>query len=359
MPVKEIIQMSYLILTANITLLIFIWFNSVFTLKKKLPFLVSTLISLLMVVCNIIMYSFQGTGTHLLLLKVFTAISYAVSGAVILPFILISPVIQKKIRILLQIFASLNILLSLSSIFNGCIFRYDMQGNVSLGKLSPIPFYLSAMYLAVLFAASVIKFRLGLREESIFIMVLNVGIILAVVMNTVFDYKFLISGMAVLSTLFYYLFFTTQTLTRDALTDAFNRHSFYKDIESMKKKQMFIISMDLNGLKQINDTLGHDEGDKAILAAAESAFQLLPARFRLYRMGGDEFEILCPNCKEEEILKLTAELKASVQNKNYSIAVGYAEYQKDSDFEEIFRQADVMMYDDKLRMKRLLQEKHV
>lgn len=349
--IKDIIQMSYLIIVANVTLLLFVLFNSTLNARRRAAFLVAGATSLVMILCNIGVYLYMGTGSHLWLLRVFDAISYAVSGPVVLPFINLSSVISKRIRYLLIAFATVNAVLSVASIFTGWVFSFDAQGNFSLGPLSPIPFLLSGMYLAVLLAASFLKYRLGFRGESMFITVLSIGILAAVILNTVFKFKFLISGMAVLSSLFYYLFFTTQTLTRDALTGALNRHSFYKDTASLKKRQMFVIAMDLNGLKQINDTQGHDEGDKAILAVADCAMELLPLRCRFYRMGGDEFEILYPGAKREEVEMLAEKLKAAVQAKQYSVAIGFEEYTKGMDLDAVIREADAVMYADKARMK--------
>lgn len=348
---KNLIQFSYLTVITDITLLLFLLFNSTLAPKRKFRFLLATVISIMMVLCNAVNYMFEGTGTHLGLTKVCEAISYSISGPVILPFIFLAEVIGKRVRFWIQAAAFINILLSFTSIFTGWIFRIDSLGHVSLGPLSPFPFYCSAMYLGVLLAASLIKFRVGLRSESLFIMFLSAGIVIAVVMNIVFHYKFLISGMASLCCVFYYMFFTAQTLTRDAMTNALNRHSFYKDIQSFEKRQMFVISIDLNGLKQLNDSQGHSAGDKAIITVAETAIDLLPARCRFYRMGGDEFEILYPNTNEAEVKKLMQQLKDNVQKKGYSIAVGYGEYQRGMAFNQVFKDVDAKMYADKAQMK--------
>ena len=348
--IKEMIQMSYLIVVAGITLLIFLLNNSTLTAKRKLSFLIGVSISLMMIVCNIVVYLFSGTGQHITLMKIFSAISYSISGPVMLPFIFVTNVIKKKIRITVLCLASFNVLLSVASIFNGCIFAFDDMGNRSLGKLATVPYILSFIYIALLLVASLNKFRLGFKNESIFIFLLSICIVAATIMNAVFHFKFLISGMAVLSCTFYYMFFTTETLTRDALTGAFNRHSFYKDIENMKKRQ-FVVSMDLNGLKTINDTIGHDAGDKAILSVSESAFEVLPMKCRFYRMGGDEFEILYPNATYSDVELTANKLKEAVAKRGYSIAIGFGEYKKGMDFDNVFREVDAMMYEDKARMK--------
>lgn len=348
---KEIIQLSYIIVVADITLLFFLLFNSTLTRKRRASFILAAVIALIMVACNIVRFIFQGTGTNIGLMKVTSAISYSISGPVVLPFIFISSVIGKRVRIAVQVLAVFNMVMSISSIFNGCIFKYDEMGNLSLGWLSPLPFILSGMYVTVLFVASIIKFRLGSRHESLFIMILSVFIISAVIMNTFYGYRFLVSGMVVLSSTFYYMFFTTQTLTRDAMTGALNRHSFYKDVNFMKKKQMFIVSIDLNGLKRINDNEGHDAGDKAILAVSETAMMMLPTKCRFYRMGGDEFEILFPSATHAEVELMMNKIKNAIEKKGYSVAIGFGEYKKGMDFDEIFRAVDAMMYEDKAHMK--------
>ena len=348
---KDVIQLSYIIVVADVTLLLFLLFNSTLSPKRRACFILAAVIALVMVVCNIIRFLFQGTGTNIELMKVSSAISYSISGPVVLPFIFISSVIGKRVRITVQILAGLNAVMSFVSIFNGCIFKYDELGNLKLGWLSPMPFILSGMYVAVLFVASIIKFKLGSRHESLFIMILSVFIISAVIMNTFLGFKFLVSGMAILSSTFYYMFFTTQTLTRDAMTDALNRHSFYKDVNSLKKKQMFVVSMDLNGLKHINDTQGHDAGDKAILAVSETAMMMLPVKCRFYRMGGDEFEILFPSASHSEVELMLNKIRDAISRKGYSVAIGFGEYKRGMNFDDVFREVDAMMYEDKARMK--------
>lgn len=348
---KEVIQLSYIIVVADVTLLLFLLFNSTLSPKRRACFISAAIIALILIICNIIRFLFQGTGTNIGLMRLSSAISYSISGPVVLPFIFISSVIGKRIRVTVLLLAGLNTILSFISIYNGCIFKYDELGYLTLGWLWPVPFILSGMYVSVLFISSIIKFKLGSHHESLFIMILSIFIISAVIMNTFYGFRFLVSGMVILSATFYYMFFTTQTLTRDAMTDALNRHSFYKDILTLKKKQMFIVAMDLNGLKRINDTQGHDAGDKAILAVSECAMMMLPVKCRFYRMGGDEFEILYPSATYSEVELMLNKIRDAISRKGYSVAIGFGEYKRGMNFEEVFREVDAMMYEDKARMK--------
>ncbi|MBR5372862.1 MAG: GGDEF domain-containing protein [Oscillospiraceae bacterium] len=348
---KEMIQLSYLSIVGNVTLLIFMAFNSVLVGKRRLAFYVGALIALAMMICNIVVYTWRGTGEHIGAIWIANIVAYSISGPVILPFVFLTGVIKKRLLILLTSFAGCNMLLCMTTYFHGLVFTINAEGNLAFGSLSTLPFILTALYLSVLLVASAMKFRLGFHGEGLFILILSLCIVVATILNTFYGYKFLISGMAVLSCIFYYLFYTAQIFSRDALTRALNRHSFYKDIENMKKRQMFLISMDLNGLKEINDTRGHNEGDKAIIAVSECAFAVLPIRYRFYRMGGDEFEILCPGAEEKEIENIVKRLKDAVARKGYSVAIGYGEYNKDMNFDSVFTAVDAMMYEDKVLMK--------
>lgn len=350
----DIIQMSYIILVADLAFLLFVMFNSIFTVFQKSMFIIAGFISFLMVVCNIVTYLHEDFGYfHHGTARFFTALSYSISGPVMLPFISLSSVINRKHRNILYLFAAINAVISFMSISTGWAFYYDGTHHLHFGVLAPLSYSLSALYTMVLLIASIRKFQLGFRHECVFLIFLCCGILTGVIMNNTFGFRFLISGMAVLSCIFYYLFFTTQTLTRDALTNALNRHSFYKDVERMKKQSMFLIALDLNGLKQINDLLGHDEGDKAILAVSKSVFSVIPNKCKFYRMGGDEFEILCPNMSETEIQGIVIKLKQEVCLKGYSTAIGYGAYRKGMDFDAVFKDVDAMMYEDKARMKAL------
>ena len=81
--------------------------------------------------------------------------------------------------------------------------------------------------------------------------------------------------------------------TTDPLTGLANRRSYENDIalieHSDAKDKVIYLSFDLNGLKNTNDTLGHDAGDKLIIGAAECLLDFFGKYGHIYRFGGDEF----------------------------------------------------------------------
>lgn len=86
------------------------------------------------------------------------------------------------------------------------------------------------------------------------------------------------------------LIYTSNT---DELTKCFNRHAYETAIHSLDlHKEWIYISMDINGLKHVNDSLGHAAGDELICAAADCMKSCFQNYGNVYRIGGDEFVIM-------------------------------------------------------------------
>ena len=152
----------------------------------------------------------------------------------------------------------------------------------------------------------------------------------------------------------------------DALTGLYNRGYFEEEMERLKSSRQFpvsIITCDLDDLKQINDTLGHDVGDQAIKAAANI---LRSNVFRkedvVARIGGDEFVILLPNVDLIDNPAVRKRLEKSIIDFNEStendglyrpifISSGFAVIQSGESLMEGYKQADADMYTAKLKKK--------
>lgn len=83
------------------------------------------------------------------------------------------------------------------------------------------------------------------------------------------------------------------TSNTDELTKCFNRRAYDSDVEKLDlNTEWAYISLDLNGLKQANDTLGHSAGDELICAASNCMKFAFASYGKIYRIGGDEFVVL-------------------------------------------------------------------
>lgn len=149
----------------------------------------------------------------------------------------------------------------------------------------------------------------------------------------------------------------------DELTKVHNRSycSEYMDsLQSEHVKNYSIFSLDINNLKQTNDTYGHSAGDSLIRRAAKLLEETFHDRGIIGRMGGDEFIVIIPISDKMAIENLIEIFKEFVIEENeandsvkLSIAYGYAmsTEMENASVEEIYKLADNRMYECKRSMK--------
>lgn len=154
----------------------------------------------------------------------------------------------------------------------------------------------------------------------------------------------------------------------DSLTEAYNRHAFYSfTTHGAPEKPPFlkgcVAILDLNDLKWINDTLGHQAGDGAIRAVSRAIRSVIRADDLLFRWGGDEFLILWPHISEADArarLDKLNPLLAEVMLPGYSlpvrvsVAYGVATVEKYTSLEQAIHEADSEMYSQKQRLKQTI-----
>jgi len=114
-----------------------------------------------------------------------------------------------------------------------------------------------------------------------------------------------------------------------------------------------VIMCDINGLKQVNDTLGHEYGDAMIRVVARILeYECAPKNF-MARIGGDEFIYLLPNTKPEEVDVLIEHINLALAPRDdspfdLSVAIGAAtKFIKEENLDDIIALADSRMYENK------------
>ncbi len=149
----------------------------------------------------------------------------------------------------------------------------------------------------------------------------------------------------------------------DQLTGLKNWNAFDLDLKNMiswdRQEGMVVFSIDLDGLKQVNDNYGHQEGDRYIQEAAEILKKSAGDLAILYRVGGDEFVILGENFTQDQIDKVLERIRVNTHAANQelqikiSMAGGFAAFdpQQDRDIRETYRRADLCMYEQKKKHK--------
>lgn len=150
----------------------------------------------------------------------------------------------------------------------------------------------------------------------------------------------------------------------DSLTGLKNRAAFTADLQrrlSKKNSKIAMMLIDLDNFKQVNDTLGHSEGDKILRLAASTIQNATPTSDIAARIGGDEFVVLCSNKTEVEIRTLTTRLLHEMNNTllahpeckklGVSISVGVAFADNEDSSATLYEKADRALYKSKRKGK--------
>ena len=142
----------------------------------------------------------------------------------------------------------------------------------------------------------------------------------------------------------------------DGLTGLYNRGKFMEMKRMLFRNQdaIAILNMDLNNLKQVNDTFGHEAGDRLIRKAAESLKRIEARNVIPFRTGGDEFIVAAIHVDRDGAEKIRQAWEKALANLNEAeddlpctVACGFAFGEKRYDLEEILAEADKAMYEDK------------
>lgn len=146
----------------------------------------------------------------------------------------------------------------------------------------------------------------------------------------------------------------------DSLTKLENRAKYNSRVSSEYRNlnSIYIIFLDVNNLKKMNDTFGHEAGDSVLKRTAEEMKRLICKTIHGYRLGGDEFVLIFCNYKKKDADLILNEWKESLQPLNgpeysvqCSLAVGGAYASRPFDVDSVLKEADENMYLAKMEMK--------
>lgn len=149
----------------------------------------------------------------------------------------------------------------------------------------------------------------------------------------------------------------------DELTGLSNRRRCEETLLDLKQRAIpyAVLSLDMNFLKKVNDSLGHEKGDALLKRFAEMLMEVYGLHGTVGRMGGDEFIVILPEVTREDAENLISHMKATMLRMNVnttqlklSTAYGLAmsdEVGKDQDAHAAYRLADERMYENKRQSK--------
>ncbi len=144
----------------------------------------------------------------------------------------------------------------------------------------------------------------------------------------------------------------------DGLTGLFNRAYFEQEMQRLENGRLDpvgIISFDLDGLKLVNDALGHQAGDALLIGAARTIHACFRENDVVARIGGDEFAVLLPNSPADVVESAAQRMREAVEKHNednprvpLSISQGWAVRTDPAEsLTKVYREADYQMYREK------------
>ena len=135
---------------------------------------------------------------------------------------------------------------------------------------------------------------------------------------------------------------------KDALTKFGNRFALTEYVQQMDRTQsVAVVYCDVTGLKHVNDTQGHEAGDKLILDACECLKQVFDDSC-LFRIGGDELLAVCPNITQADADALAAQLREVTKKHSVNLAIGSVRLEAmGNDLFRAIMEAEKLMYADK------------
>lgn len=154
---------------------------------------------------------------------------------------------------------------------------------------------------------------------------------------------------------------TKKIANRDALTGVKNKYSYLDEedrlnalIKAGQAPEFAIVSLDLNDLKKVNDTQGHQAGDEYIRRCCRVICDIFK-KSPVYRVGGDEFAVVVTGDDlasiDELMVRLNDQNSNALKNGGEVVACGMSRYEGDERVADVYARADLNMYRNKKKLK--------
>jgi len=142
---------------------------------------------------------------------------------------------------------------------------------------------------------------------------------------------------------------------KDQLTQCYNRRVFELDLEheieraKRTNENFALVSFDIDFFKNINDTYGHQEGDKVLINVSSIVKRKNRKYDKLYRVGGEEFMILLPSTNLKNAIEIAQRIRVDIEKYSFDAEVvtasfGVCEYNKKDNYAQLYKRVDNLLY---------------
>lgn len=356
---QSLVQINCIPVLIIVFLFFFLKSNYIYEKELTKKFIPSVILLLALIVVDNLDYyaydTFLNTGIPDLVHRMFSMLGYDIRIILMASLVSIasSRIIGHKNTVLVTYLPSLiNVAVLIPCLFTDLFFYFKEDGTIGRGIFAYESHLLSAVYLMFLFALAFLSRKNGMSEEMGILLLCGVLSFMGFLAEFLFSLRGILIGVVALDIVFYYLHLHIDHFRFDPLTEILNRESFNADIERFGRSSIsHLMSIDLNDLKKINDTLGHNEGDTALKATAHALKRSCLPNCYIYRVGGDEFSAICLNKSDEDVREMSEKMQKAVKKAGYVCAIGYSAWETDKSFTEVYKEADDRMYDNKRALK--------
>lgn len=314
--------------------------------KADLRYFWVTLLCCVLLVIQDILESYMSTDPELR----FWRILFSVVGYILRPVaavgLLLAVLPPKRRTWIIWIPAFINVAVNLTAFFSPVAFYFDEDYGFVRGPLGYVVFVVSFFYLILILVVIMRRFYEGKRAERWLLICCDLGVMAAAVVDALLSGRHLNEAIMI-GCVFILFYLRSHDNYLDPLTSLRNRFAYYDDSESLARNISAVASIDMNGLKRLNDTQGHAAGDAALAKIGKCLSDINDRQTISYRVGGDEFVILFIAQTPEKVESVLHQLKETVSGAGYSISVGYAMKTPAQDLEDVLRESDQKMYAEK------------
>ena len=246
----------------------------------------------------------------------------------------------------------INLLVCSTSFFTDIAFGFDENYAFYRGPLGYVAFVVPILYLVMILWITFKRYGEGGKFTDRVILITCAAVCLLSAALDATRGGVRLNEAIIISCIFFYVFLRSYDIRRDSLTKLLNRQSMYEDCEALGKNICAAASLDMNGLKAMNDSQGHYAGDMALKKIGESLNSISSHHVRAYRIGGDEFVILFFRRDETFVRETLETIRQEVEEAGYSISYGYAMREEKDNPESMIQRSDMKMFERKAQYYR-------
>ena len=283
-------------------------------------------------------------------------INYALAPLLPYCIMLMSRKCWKRWERIAMIPAVVIILIAITSQMTGWLFYIDEANNYSRGPLYTVSLLVSMVYFVLLTVTSFREYRDADLAEKVYLLAILLLAATGVFLQAVLPNIASMWTTTGISLLLYYTFGLEMSNKYDILTGVRNRRAFDTHKENLFSGRNYsVLVFDINGLKPVNDHMGHEQGDKLIMGVAGILAISFYGIGKIYRIGGDEFCIICDEKDEAKISAALVDMEQNIIKANrtgrykFTISVSYGMEIHEADdvreYHEVFNTADEKMYE--------------